>query len=43
MLHAGAVTITVMFIFESLKVFQYYTEFERRYIFIPGAKLSTAK
>lgn len=37
MLHA------VMFTFESLKVFQYYTDFKRRYIFIPGAKLSIAK
>lgn len=43
MLHAGAVTIAVMFTFESFKVFQYYTEFKRRYIFIPGAKLSIAK
>lgn len=43
MFHAGAVTIAVMFTFESLKVSQYYTEFKRRYIFIPGAKLSIAK
>lgn len=33
----------VMFTFESLKVFQYYTDFKRRYIFMPGAKLSIAK
>lgn len=43
MFHAGAVTIVVMFIFESLKVSQYYTELKRRYILIPGAKLSIAK